>query len=136
MKEENKARWRPRVRADVEWDTLITVPEAEGLKVAEVKSRRETSSRHAKIPNDGSLTSSVESLSKADAKKMRRIQRQEDLESKSLKQKGKAQGEDTEHKDDKEEDDTKDEASGDEEEQSEQYEQPPYLSIGLIGQPK
>lgn len=140
MKEENKSRWRPRVRFDIEWDSLINVPEAEALRRAEIKARRDMHSfRHdSRTRQDGVQETSTEELSKAEAKKMRRLQRQEDLDKKSARQKALASkkieehssdDENDEHHADQEEVDSEGEADG-------EYVQPPYLSIGLIGQPK
>lgn len=141
MKEQNKARWRPQIRTDIEWDDLIKIPEKEEMRKLEIKARRDISSKHPILSQTPSLASSMEELSKAEAKKMRRLQRQEDLENKSLRQKSKAfkhseednqaDQEDT-GSEDSDSEDNKAEAGSEED----HYEQPPYLSIGLIGQPK
>lgn len=147
MKEENKSRWRPRVRTDIEWDSLINVPEAEELRKAEVRARRDVSTRHPVLSSrtTGSASSiipSIEELSKAEAKKLRRLQRQEDLESKSRKQTAKAAvtagQKERNHDDDHLQEDASESEGADEGEgeETEHHEQPPYLSIGLIGQPK
>ncbi|KAK9897365.1 P-loop containing nucleoside triphosphate hydrolase protein [Cystobasidium minutum MCA 4210] len=147
MKEEKKARWRPRVRSDIEWDTLINVPKEEALRRAEIKARRDMQAYKVGRKGNGasSMTeANVEELSKAEAKKMRRLQRQADLEKKSLQQKVKS----SQHHETDEEDSHDDQAeaeekddlghgaeSEDEDRQGEEHQQPPYLSIGLIGQP-
>lgn len=142
MKEENKSRWRPRVRTGIEWNSLINVPEAEALRRAEVKARRDASTSrrgHDVASHQGSLASSVEELSKAEAKKLRRLQRQEDLESKSRKQKlvgSKMKEEDSDDDDNEASVDEGSDGGDGEEHQDGHYERPPFLSIGLIGQPK
>ena len=141
MKEEYKSRWRPRVRTDIEWDGLINVPEAEEMRKAEVRSRRDVSTRHPALSQgNSSVTASNDSLSKAEAKKMRRLQRHEDLDSKSRKQKIKAQiiGEKDDSHDEQDEENASesDGAEHGQDDEGENREQPPFLSIGLIGQPK
>lgn len=141
MKEENKSRWRPRVRSDIEWESLINVPEAEALRRAEIRARREMHTfRHdSRIRQEGVQETNTEELSKAEAKKVRRLQRQEDLNKKSARQKALASKRVEEHSRSDDENNghhTEQEEANSEGEVDGEYVQPPYLSIGLIGQPK
>lgn len=141
MKEENKARWRPRVRTDIEWDSLLNTPEDEDMRRAEIRTRGDVSMKHPILSQAASLASSIEELSKAEAKKLRRLQRQEDLDNKSRQQKVRTAKETEEDSHADEEESGNDDSNADEDDEAEaedakHYEQPPYLSIGLIGQPK
>jgi hypothetical protein len=151
MKEENKPFWRPRIRTDIDWESLIDVPEEEALRRAEVKSRREGKLR-VPVKSGPSVQVEVPSaeLSKAEAKKLRRLLRQEDLEAKEQKHKFLIAAQapkkahygatDDETREEKQEAIVNDDKEGSDDEdasqQSRAHTPTPFLSIGLIGQPK
>jgi len=76
-----------------------------------------------------------ESSGKAEARKARKMQRQQDLDRKSVIHQAQIAAREARGHDE-EKDDTATDTESEEEEDEDAPDQPPYISIGLIGQPK
>lgn len=157
MKLENRSRWRPRLKSQVNWQDLIDITESTSV-AQNVKGNSASAAKRPENEDDESLHDSQ--MSKADIKKMRRFQRQKAMDNKAQRQKVSAaaaaatatesDGESTKDGSDRRFTDDQDSAvtlaqesddeKGDDDEtlnsNIDRYEPPPYLSIGLIGQPK
>ena len=109
LKPEQLARWKPRIRTDIDWASLQSEP-------GSVQSKN----------NDQSLGS----VGKAEAKKARKSKRQEALADRAVKQTAlEVDASDAEQE-------VSREIEGSDREEMRDDIQPPFLSIGLIGQPK
>lgn len=116
MKPENRARWKPKIRTTIDWERLERQPEVEEV----ARSKRDAEKRVEEAD-----------LGKAEARKARRLQRQAALGAKVHGRSGHAAEVASEA------DHSGDEADSDAQEpESENYQEPPFMSIGLIGQPK
>lgn len=115
MNPERRSSWRPRCRCDIDWKALETEPDV----VKQVKMNKSMKDRDE----------DKESVGKAEARKARKMQRQQDLDRKSVIHQAELAARDAQKEDTATD-------TGSEDEEEEDLDQPPYISIGLIGQPK